>query len=197
MKNRIPLNITLAIIAVAIIIVCLGMSGIFLPNETTHDVKPPINGTPVFKNIDNPNREISASPELLKELRSLNFRSRGFGINNWEFGPHPNEITLYVNDIKNQSEILDLQGKQLGNYTIHIIHDTEFEDTRTEVIEQLRKLQKDTKYQIAMIEMSSGAFGDPPGNFAEVWVYQLTPENKKLDGTVMNGWTILVYPASS
>jgi hypothetical protein len=44
--------------------------------------------------------------------------------------------------------------------------------------------------------MNMDPFGDHPGYYAEVWVYQLTPENEKLDNTVINGWKILIYPVS-
>jgi hypothetical protein len=42
--------------------------------------------------------------------------------------------------------------------------------------------------------MVTDAFGDPPGNYAEVWVYKSTPENQKLEKIVIQGWTVLVYP---
>jgi len=42
--------------------------------------------------------------------------------------------------------------------------------------------------------MVTDTFGDLPGNYAELWVYKSTPENKKPDNAVIKGWKILVYP---
>jgi hypothetical protein len=147
---------------------------------------------PEFKEIHSSMKELP-SPELMEQLKSLNFKIHGFNINKWEFGPNMNEITLYVSDINNQSVIEDFQGTHISNYTIRIIHDTEFEKTRDEVLHNLTLLEKDPRYQINTINLGTDPFGidnPPPGYYAEVWVNELTPENRKMDNTMIQGWRI-------
>jgi len=137
------------------------------------------------------------SLELQKEFQDLGSQY-SIGFSKWEFNPEKKEITLYFYSFGtyNENGINRLQGKQIGNYTIRVIHDIEFETTKTEVYEQLSQFRKNPEYQISHISMETNAFGDPPGNYAELWVYKSTPENKKLDNTVIQGWKIQVYPVS-
>ena len=132
---------------------------------------------------------------LLKAAKKIN-ENLPLGISKLEFNPDKKEITLYIYDIDDTCEIKTLQGKQIGDYSIKIIHDMEYEDTRAEVRSQLLELKKDSSYQLAHISMVTDTFGDQPGNYAELWVYKLTPENQKLQGTTIQGWTILIYPIS-
>ncbi|HUT39304.1 MAG TPA: hypothetical protein VMW77_08390 [Methanoregula sp.] len=188
-KNRIPLIVTAAIITIAILFVGLWMLGNLLPKGVTTSDKASGNFTPELKITNNISKELP-SPDL-KKFQALQAQ---FGFSKWEFDPVKKEMTLYAYDIQNESVIKNLQGKQIDNYTIQIIHDTEFKTTRAEVQKQLIKLRKNPEYQIDGIFMVTDAFGDPPGNYAELWVYKSTPENKKLDNTVIMGWKILVYP---
>jgi len=133
----------------------------------------------------------NTSDNLIREIQNLQTQ---FGISKWESNPVRNEITLYVYDVQDENIIKKLQGKQIENFTVKIIQDTEFESTRSKVTAYLTQLQKNPDYQIARISMVTDAFGDPPGNYAEVWVYKSTPENQKLEKIVIQGWTVLVYP---
>jgi|WetSurMetagenome_2_1015567.scaffolds.fasta_scaffold328974_1 hypothetical protein len=118
-------------------------------------------------------------------------------IDKWEFDlVKRDQINVYVYDIRNESEIVGYQGKRIGNYTLHIIHDTEFETTRSEVSTYLMQLRKNPDYQIAHVSMITNSFEDPIGYYAELGCYGSTPQNKKLGGVVIKGWTILVYPMS-
>jgi len=135
------------------------------------------------------------SVELKKIVQSMD-RNDQFTLNKWEFNPTSNEVMFYVFDVKDESMMNDLQGKQVGNYTIHVIHDSEFEDVRENVSQQLRQLMDNPDYQIAEIGMITDRVNDPPGNYVDLWVYKSTPENNGLDNTVINGWTIRVYPVS-
>lgn len=121
------------------------------------------------------------------------FQSK-FGISRWECDSEKNEITIYVYDIQDEKIINEFQDKKIENFTVRIIPDTEFERTRAEVTTYITQLQKNPEYQIARISMVTDAFGNPPGNYAELWVYIMTPENKKLDNSIVHGWKILVYP---
>jgi hypothetical protein len=136
------------------------------------------------------------SPALLKELRKFGLNYYKFGIHKWEFGPDTDEITLYAYSIHNQSQVDALQGTHIGNYTIRILHDTEFERTQHELVQNLTLLQQDSRYQIDHFYTTVDPFGDPPGYYIELWTLGYTPENRKLDNTMMNGWKIQVYPIS-
>lgn len=139
--------------------------------------------------------EEQINSELLEQLRTFSMH-QDFGINTWEFGPDTNQITLFVNDIRNDSQIEILQGTHIGNYTIRIIHDTEFEKIRNDVLTNLTQLQKDSRYHINTINMGTAPFSSPPGYFTEVWVDELTPENKKLDNSMIQGWRIKILKPS-
>jgi len=191
-KNRRSLIITATIIVIAIFFVSFWLSGIF-PTGMTLIEKNPTNTTFIDKNSSP-----SKLPPDLQDVIEQIARNHIFTINKWEFDPVKcDEIIFYVHDIRNESSIEDLQGKQIGNYTLKIIHDTEFETTRSEVNAYLNELGNNPDYQINSISMNTDRINDPPENHAELWVYKSTPENKKLDNTVIKGWKILVYPVSS
>lgn len=149
---------------------------------------------PVFKDLNSSPSKLPS--EIEREMWPIT-QEYHFTVNKWEFDPEiRNEINLYAHDIRNESMIEELQGKQIGNYTIHIIHDTEFETIRLEVVAYLTELRKNPEYQIAHISMVTDRISDPPGNYAELWCTGETPANRKLDGTLVKGWRILVYPMS-
>ena len=133
--------------------------------------------------------------DLKNVIQSMNSNSQ-FSISKWEFDPSTKEIILYIYDVIGQQMMDDLQGKRVGKYSIRVVHDTEFEKNREDVRQQLADLWKNSDYQIAGTAMVTDTLNDPPQNYVEVWVYRSTPENKKLDNTVINGWKILVYPES-
>jgi len=137
-----------------------------------------------------------AVPTELQTIIGSVGRNDSFSLNKWEWNSTSNEITFYVFDILDEGPIREIQGKKIGNYSVHIIHDTEFEETRNGVGQQLYKNLKDPAYQIAHIAMNTNRISDPPENSAELWVHRSTPENEILDNTVINGWTIHVYPIS-
>lgn len=146
--------------------------------------------------IDTNSSPSKLPPEVHDQMWPLK-QEYHFTVNKWEFDPvKRSTINLYSHDIRNATLIKDLQGKQIGNYTIYIIHDTEFEAIREEVRVYLNELRKNPDYQINSISMVTDRIHDPPENYAELWCYDSTPENKKLDNTRIKGWKILVYPVS-
>ncbi|MCX5844579.1 MAG: PKD domain-containing protein, partial [Deltaproteobacteria bacterium] len=132
---------------------------------------------------------------ILKAVKSIGHETP-FGISKWETDPTIKEMTIYAYDIQDENKINALSGIQIENYTIKIVKDKEFETTRADVQKQLLQLRKNPEYQIGGISMITDAFGEPPGNYAELWVYNSTPANKKLENTIIQGWEILVYPVS-
>lgn len=194
MKGGIPSIVIAIIIAIVFFFAGFWMSGMLSKIEPA----PPENFTaisvPGLNNTDIRGDKLP-SPELANEFRALASRY-SIAFSRWKFDPIKNEITLYDYPTFNENAVKELQGKQIGNYTIRIQHDTEFVTTREEVRKQLIEFRKIPDYQINSISMLTDPFGDPPGNFAELWVYQSTSENKKLNNMVIQGWRIQVYPMS-
>lgn len=197
MKIQSLLVIVGIVIIVAVIFAYLGMSGILIQEGTIPSEKP-ITIVPTISTNPDILPEGLASPELLEQLKNLNLQNHDFAINKWGIDPNANEITLYVNNIRNQSQIDDLQGSHISNYTVRIIHDTEFEKVRDAVYYNLTQLRRDSRYHINTINMGTNAFGisNSPRYYAEVWVDELTPENQKLDNTMMQGWRIQILKPS-
>lgn len=133
--------------------------------------------------------------DLKNELRLLNDNGL-FTISKWEFDPTSKELVVYAYDIGKLQMIDGIHIKSVGEFSVRMIHDMEFEKNRTDTRQQLGELMKNSDYQIASIDMTTDTLNDPPENYVELWVYKSTPENKKLNNTVMNGWKILVYPVS-
>jgi hypothetical protein len=184
MNNRIPGLIITGIIIVAFSTAFL-ICGVPEPKVTSQGDS--INHSPNF--IDK-NFSLSQLPdEIRHDVREID---NSFPLTKWEFNSTNNAINLYTTDIRNESDIRGFQGKQIGNYSIYVIHDREFETNRIEVRDYLNGLRGNTSYQINSFEMVL----DPKGPYVELWVYKTTEENKKMDKTMIKGWKILVYPVS-
>jgi hypothetical protein len=133
----------------------------------------------------------------LKQTLEYVSYSSNLPVSRWDLNPTNNEVTLFVYDIHNETMMTEYQGKRIGNYTFNFIHDTAFEKNRKETIDYFTQLREDPAYEIAQIVTMTDAFGGisgKPANYVELWVYNSTPENKKLKWTVINGWLIEVYP---
>jgi hypothetical protein len=193
MKNRISAKIIVALIIIAILFISFWVTGLFSKGLIT------LEGSLANRssNFQDANLSLNKLPsEVKSEIRHYEWKYN-LTLDKWEFDQiNKSEIKLYAHDIHDQSAVADLQGKQIGNYTIHIIHDIEFEAIRADVEQQLVELRKNPDYQIAWIGMITDPYDDPPGHYAELWVYQSTHENKKLDNTVILGWKIQVYPVA-
>jgi hypothetical protein len=51
-------------------------------------------------------------------------------------------------------------------------------------------LQKKSEYQIAFISLATDSSTDPTAHIVELAVFNLTPENEKLDKMIIKGWKI-------
>ncbi len=137
----------------------------------------------------------SIPDELKTALKQFNEYSH-LGINDWNLNSTTKELTLFTYDIREDQVMENDRKTIIGNYSIRLVHDSEFETNRAEVQRKLLDLRKNPEYQIGGISMITDAFGDPPGNYAELWVYKTTPQNEKLEYADMQGWIIRVYPVS-
>ena len=177
---------------IAVVFTYLCISGVFPHEMATQNTSAIVSPNFTDTNTSPYNLPVGVKEEILKISRDYIFT-----INKWEFDPAKNDtIILYVYDIRNESSLEDLQGKQIGNYTVQIIHDTEFETTRAEVQGYLNMLRKNPDYQIDSISMVTDRINDPPANNAELWVYKSTTEIQNLDHTIIKGWKIQVYDES-
>jgi hypothetical protein len=195
MKNRILLVVIGIIIIFIIGVVYYEIVGVYSKGGTTA-IENPITTVPTNFTNQNITPEKTASPELLYQLSLFSLRHKDFGIHKWEYGSNTDEITLYAYGIKNESVIENLQGTRVNNYSIRIIHDTEFERKQHELVQKLNLIQQDSRYQIDHFYTVVDPFGNHSEYTIELWVVALTPENKRLDNTIINGWKIVVYPMS-
>jgi hypothetical protein len=196
MKNWISL-IFIGIIFIFVIgVVYYGIAGVYSKGGTTA-TENPMATVPTKLTNQNITPEKTASPELLNQLSLFSMHHKDFGIHKWGFGPDTDEIILYAYAVKNESIIENLQGTKINNYSIRIIHDTEFERDQHELVQKLTLIQQDSRYQIDHFYTVVDPFGNHPEDTIELWVVALTPENRKLDNTEMDGWKVVVYPIST
>lgn len=192
-KNRLLLIVITAILIIAVVFACIWISRPLAQK-----------GVITTKSIMDDSNELAAAnssliyfpSEIRGDIRTLS-EKYSIDLEWWEFDPYFSEIDLIANGIHNASVIKELQGKKIGNYTIHIFNDTGIESTRSEVKAYLMELYKKPEYQIGPFGMDNhGSIVNPTGSYVELWVYKMTEENKKMDKTMMKGWKILVYPVS-
>lgn len=130
-------------------------------------------------------------PDSLKnETDELIFHGK-FGISKWGVDPNNQQLIIYVYNIQDQNEIDNLQNKKIGNWTISIIHDLEIEIENKEIYAELKRMENNSDLQVAGVEMT------PADKKITMWVSKSTPENQKLNGAVIKGWTVEVYLADS
>lgn len=192
-KNRITIVIGIAVIIIVFFFAYLWVSGII--TNTTITQEPSKNSTPDVKENGFGLNQLPI--EVGHEIRNYKWKYN-FTIDKWNFDDvNKSEILLYAHDFRNESSVIELQGKKIGNYSIRIIHDTEFETIRDDVFNYLLDLQKKPDYQIAYISMITDSSVNPTSHIAEVAVFKLTPENEKLNNRVINGWEIKIGIISS
>lgn len=190
-KNQRPLIIALAIIFISILFLYVWISGITLKEKPTTEI-PSLNMKDDQKNDSQDiSRVVHESKEEIYRIDPSIF------VTKWELNSSNNDVNLYAIAIHNESEIKGLQGRKNGRFSIYIIRDTKFEKDMTDVQEQLIQLRKNPDYKIATTAMILDTFHDPPQNYIDIYVDEITPENKKLDNTVMQGWKTIVHVLSS
>lgn len=128
-------------------------------------------------------------PDILKnEVDELILHAK-FGISKWGVDPDNQQLIIYAYNIQNQDETNKLQNKKIGNWTIRIVHDTEIETEIKEVYTELKRMENTYDLQVACVETA------PSEKKITMWVSNSTPDNQKLNGTQIKGWTVEVYLA--
>jgi|WetSurMetagenome_2_1015567.scaffolds.fasta_scaffold43469_3 hypothetical protein len=189
-KNHRHLIIIVAITFITILFGYVLISGTSEKGKTTTEIP---SGN-ITSGHDDTN--LSMSQVLVDIKEEIHRIDPSIFVTEWELNSTNNVVTLYAIYISNESGIKELQGKKTGNFTIFIVHDTEFEKNMADVQQQLIQLRKNPDYHIAATPMILDTFNDPPQNYIELLVDEITPENRKLNNTEIKGWKIFVRTLS-
>ena len=144
--------------------------------------------------LNNSNPFLTQFPlEIQDEIQNL-ARENSIPLNYWGFDPVNKEIDLFAYGIHNMTATKYLQGKKINNYTIQVFNNTTFQTTKGEVRAYLGQLMNNPDYKVASTDMIlTGDYVNPTGPYVELWVYESTPANEKLNNKAITGWKILVY----
>jgi hypothetical protein len=130
--------------------------------------------------------------ELKEEIKHLqqNYGAREFVIIRWEFDSKDKQVIIHASSILNENKVNAIQGRQVGGWTFQVIHDADNEKEYKKELEQLGaklvQLREDhPELQISSFMTSSTEIG--------VWVFNRTPENEALNGTVIRNRTVQIY----
>lgn len=145
----------------------------------------------------NPKLKIQNTPDAIKRQIKTMQTSEIFSINKWEYNEENKELAVYVYNVKDELALQKYTMDPNKGYSIRIIHDSEFEKNRSDIQSQLVQFLNNPAYAIAGISMVTDRNIESPGNYVELWVYNYTQENRRLDNSELDGWKIQVYPVSS
>ncbi|QSZ68283.1 hypothetical protein RJ40_12650 [Methanofollis aquaemaris] len=172
-----PILVGVGTVIIVLVIICFAVLMVeeLQSPEKTEDTK------------ETENMTLEELPEDLKdEIEHIRLYSK-FGISKLELDAKNKHLVIYAFDITDEKEVSDLQGKQISNWTIQIVHDVDYEKERDQIRTELMELEKDPELQIAGFDLSTEEIN--------VWVYERTPENQALDGKEIHGWTVHVWVA--
>lgn len=118
------------------------------------------------------------------ELDRLN-REKPFAINKWEIDENKKNITLYVIGMTT-AQINELQNKQVGEWTLTAVPDTEMMKEEEIVRAEMNKLERDPGMQLATYSMAVG------NGRIELFVYlfNYTPKNREFLKNGLRGWKV-------
>ena len=130
------------------------------------------------------------SDEVKEEMKNIVQSAEIGSIRTWELDPQNKQATVYVYSIPKENDVDAIQGKQVDGWTFTVIHDVNYEKEHEKDLEQLAaelmQLQKDhPELQISSFATSATEI--------DMWVFNRTPENEALNGTVMHNRTVLIY----
>jgi len=132
------------------------------------------------------------TPESVStELDRLN-REKPFAINKWEIDEKKKNITLYVIGMT-AAQINETQNKQVGEWTLTAVPDTEMMKEEEIVRTDMNRLERDPDMQIAGYTLSVG------DGRIEIFVYlfNYTPANRELLKNGLRGWKVNGGPVAT
>ena len=170
LEKKSSLAIFIFVVALLIFFIALFLSSSFLENEKVENMT-----------LDELNKTLAV------ELDRID-REKGFVITKREVDEDQKNITLYE-IYMNDDQIAELQGKEIGDWTISVIPDTEYMDEIEAVWAEVMEMKKNSELQIS----GSSFTVNPDLKEIELWVSNRTPENQALEGKMIDEWTIHVY----
>ena len=129
-------------------------------------------------------------PDEVKEEIENIVQSADIGsIQKWEFDPQNKQAVIYVFFVPKRNDVGAVRGKQVGGWTFRVVHDLEDEKAYEKEFEHLAAELMQFKKDHPELQISS--FATSPTQI-DMWVRNLTPENKALNGTTMHNRTVLI-----
>jgi hypothetical protein len=169
-RGSAPLIIAIAVVILAIIYFSIWIFGACQLKENPNDRK-------VIENM--------TAEKLPDDVLEGIMLHQKFAVIKWEYDYENKQFIIYAIRRGNQYNVSDLQGKQIGNWTIKIIHDVDYENETDLVLADLKELKKNPDLQLGEYDI-----GDKEIN---IWVPNLTSENRALEGKVIRGRMVHIW----
>ena len=170
LEKKSSLAIFIFVVALLIFFIALFLSPSFLENKKAENMT-----------LDELNETLAV------ELDRIN-KEKAFVITRREVDENQKNITLYE-IYMNDDQIVEFQGKKIGDWKISVIPDTKYMDEIEAVWAEIMEMEKNPELQIS----GSSFTVNPDIKEVELWVYNRTPENQGLEGKMIDEWTIHVY----
>ncbi|MDD5187685.1 MAG: hypothetical protein PHF57_05715 [Methanoregula sp.] len=118
------------------------------------------------------------------DLSRLN-KEKPFVVNRWEIDENQKKIVLYVIWM-NARQINELQNKQVGDWYVTAVPDTEMIKEMETVRAEMHQLEQDPEMQLATYTMGVG------NGHIDLYVYlfNYTPKNRELLKNGIRGWKV-------
>jgi hypothetical protein len=169
LEKKSSLAIVIVVVALLIFFIALFLSPSFLENETAENMT-----------LNELNETLTDKLDRIEERNSFTVTRR-------EVDEDQKNVTLYE-IYMNEDQIAELQGKEIGGWTITVLPDTDYMKEMDAARAEIMEMKKNPEFQISGSSMTAGNVKE-----IELWVYNRTPENEALEGKVIRGWTIHVY----
>jgi hypothetical protein len=167
MKDKQLLAIVIVVVVLVIFCIALLLSGFFQKSGNDEDEEVSESMT-----LEELNETLTA------ELKRMKVRSK---VNRLEIDEDQKNVILYE-IYMDDKQIAELQGRTIGGWTIVVKPDTEYLAEKEQAWAVFMEMEKDPALQISTFDMSSKE--------VYLWVYNLTPENEALDGTIILNRTV-------
>lgn len=131
-------------------------------------------------------------PELKNDVEKM--RGLNLAVSRWDIDQANKRFIVYTYTRTDPATVQIVEGEKAGNWTIELVYDTEFAARMNEVSDELHKTPE---MKVSAVQWSIDGYQNPPVYEAIVYVLEYSPENRKLNGTELEGWKMLVYRAAS
>jgi hypothetical protein len=141
-----------------------------------------------FGNMEVKNMSHKLPEDVADQILKIRY-SEELAISKWDVYPDEKNIVIKVYEKPSDKQILAVQNTQIDNWKIKIQYDEDFHDRMINARNELQAIKNDPAYRIAYYEIEESPFFESP----RIWivVFELSPENKKLNGTKIQGWEIV------